>query len=104
MTLPMLQERVLAEPGRRAAGIALILLGLVGHLYAASAIGGSRIAYTHHMLGFVAILIVTGTILTVAGRYFWRRRPDRTLLVIGIVQALFGLLVAIAPGQVVTHG
>jgi uncharacterized membrane protein HdeD (DUF308 family) len=104
MTRPMLEERVLSEPGRRAAAIALTLLGLVGHLYAASAIGGNRIAYIHHLLGFVLILIVTGAILSVIGRYFWRTRPDRTLLMIGIVQALFGLFVAIAPGQVVTHG
>ena len=104
MTLPTLQERAPLKSGKRAAGIALVLLGLVGHLYAASAIGGSRIAYTHHVLGFVVILIVTGAILMVVGRYFWRTRPDRTLLMIGIVQALLGLYVAITPGQVVTHG
>ena len=33
-----------------------LLFGLVGHLYAAQATGRSRLAYTHHVLGFVVIL------------------------------------------------
>ena len=75
-------------------GIALLVLGLIGHLYAAHAIGGSRIAYTHHVFGFFLILVVTGAIIAILARFFWRSRPDITVLTIGAVQALFGLLVA----------
>ena len=76
-------------------GVVLLVLGLIGHLYAAHAIGGSRIAYTHHVFGFFLILIVTGAIIAILGRFFWRSRPDITVLTIGAVQALFGLLVAV---------
>jgi len=76
-------------------GILLLVLGLIGHLYAAYAIGGSTIAYTHHVLGFFLILAVTGAIIAGLGWRFWRSRPDITVLTIGAVQALFGLLVAI---------
>jgi hypothetical protein len=78
---------------------ALLLLGLalLGHLYAAHAMGGSRVAYTHHVLGFLLILLVTGGILAGLGRLFWRSRSALTLLAIGVVQALFGLWVAAEP-------
>ena len=76
-------------------GIVLLLLGLFGHLYAAHAIGGSTVAYSHHLFGFFAILAVTGGIIWVLGRRLWRSRPDITVLLVGVVQALFGLLVAI---------
>lgn len=33
-------------------GWLLLGLGLLGHLYAAHAMGGSRVAYAHHVLGF----------------------------------------------------
>lgn len=78
-------------------GVLLLGLGLLGHLYAAYAMGGSTVAYTHHVLGFFLILAVTGAIIVVLGRRFWRSRPDITLLAVGVVQALFGLLVASAP-------
>jgi len=78
-------------------GIMLLVLGLIGHLYAAHAIGGSVVAYTHHVLGFFLILVVTGTIIAALGRRFWRSRPDITVLTVGVVQALFGLLVAVEP-------
>ena len=82
---------------RLAAGVVLLALGLAGHLYAAHAIGGSRVAYTHHVFGFVLILVVTGGIIAALGWRFWRSRPDVAVLVVGAVQALFGLLVAVAP-------
>ena len=75
----------------------LLGLGLLGHLYAAHAIGGSRIAYTHHVLGFGLILLVTGGLIAGLGYRFWRSRPALTLLAIGVVQALLGLWVALAP-------
>ena len=76
-------------------GIVLLVLGLIGHLYAAYAIGGSTVAYTHHVLGFFLILVVTGAIMWALAWRFWRSRPDITVLAVGAVQALFGLLVVI---------
>jgi uncharacterized membrane protein HdeD (DUF308 family) len=78
-------------------GIVLLVLGLIGHLYAAHAIGGSPVAYAHHVFGFFLILVVTGAIIAALGWRFWRSRPDITVLAVGVVQALFGLLVAVEP-------
>ena len=78
-------------------GVVLLALGLVGHLYAAHAIGGSRVAYTHHVLGFAFILLVTGGIIAAVSRQLWPSRMELTMLVIGAVQALIGLLVALDP-------
>jgi hypothetical protein len=78
-------------------GVVLLVLGLLGHVYAAHAIGGSQMAYTHHILGFFLILVVTGAIIVVLGRRFWPSRLDITVLAVGVVQMLFGLLVALAP-------
>ena len=79
------------------AGVLLLVLGLLGHLYAAHAIGGSRVAYTHHVLGFLLILAVTGGIIAALGWRFWRSRPDLTMLAVGAVQAVLGVLVAVEP-------
>ena len=79
------------------AGVLLVVLGLLGHLYAAHAIGGSRVAYTHHVFGFFLILLVTGGLIAGLGWRFWRSRSALTVLGIGVVQALFGLWVAAAP-------
>ena len=71
----------------------LLVVGLLGHLLAAHAMGGSRIAYTHHTFGFVIILVVTGAIIAALGRWLWRDRPQVTWLLIGAVQALFGVVI-----------
>jgi len=76
------------------ATIVLLMVGLGGHLYAAHVNNGSTIAYTHHVLGFLLILAVTGGIIWALGRRLWRTRPNVTLLVVGIVQAALGLVVA----------
>ncbi|MES2357955.1 MAG: hypothetical protein V4529_06380 [Gemmatimonadota bacterium] len=73
--------------------VALFAVGLLGHLLAASAIGGSRMAYTHHVFGFFLILIVTGVIIVALGRWLWRDRPAVTWLVVSAVQAIFGLII-----------
>lgn len=96
-TAPAAHDPTPANRRRTGAGIALLLLGLVGHLYAAHAMGGSRVAYTHHVLGFLLILLVTGAIIAALGWRFRRGRADIAVLAVGAVQALFGLLVAIAP-------
>ena len=75
-------------------GVLLLVVGLFGHVYAAHAMGGSRVAYTHHVFGFFLILAVTGAIIAALGWRFWRSRPDITVLTVGLVQALLGLLVA----------
>ena len=75
--------------------VVLFVVGLLGHLLAARAIGGSRIAYGHHIFGFVLIAVVTGAVIAGLGWLFWRRRRDLTLLIIGAVQAILGILVYI---------
>lgn len=89
---PLSNDRVL-----RLGGWILLGVGLLGHLYAAYAIGGSRIAYSHHILGFFLILIVTGAIIWALGYWLWRSRPALTLFVIGLVQALLGVWVGLEP-------
>lgn len=74
-------------------GIALAVAGLMGHLLAAQAIGGYWIAYRDHVFGFLLILVVTGAVIAGLGARFWPGRRDRTVLLIGVVQALFGFYV-----------
>lgn len=76
-------------------GVLLLVLGFLGHFFAARAIGGSAIAYQHHIFGFFLILLVTGAIIAGLGWRFWKGRHDITLLIIGAVQALFGLVIYI---------
>jgi hypothetical protein len=83
-------------PSLRWGGWLLLAVGLLGHLYAAHAIGGSRIAYTHHVFGFVAILVVTGGVIAGVGYRYWRSRRALALFVIAAVQAMIGLRVALA--------
>ena len=74
-------------------GVVLTLLGLLGHLLAARAIGGTHIAFRDHIAGFALIALVTGAIIFGLGSRFWRGRYDVSLLVFGAVQALMGLFV-----------
>lgn len=76
-------------------GVILLLLGLLGHVLAARAIGATHLAYRDHLLGFVVILIVTGAIIAGLSRFFWKGRYYITVMTIGAVQALVGLLVYI---------
>jgi hypothetical protein len=76
-------------------GWALLGLGLLGHLLAARAIGGTRVAYRDHIFGFVLLLLVSGAIIAGLGWRFWRGRNDITILTIGALQAFLGLLVYI---------
>jgi hypothetical protein len=71
----------------------LLVLGLLGHVFAAQAIGGTQLAYRDHLLGFVVITVVAGAIIFGAGSRFWRGRHDISLLLLGAVNALVGLLV-----------
>jgi hypothetical protein len=77
-------------------GVILIGLAFLGHFLAARAIAGTNpLAYKHHIFGFFLILVVTGAIIAVLGWRFWKGRPDITVLTIGVVQALFGLVIYI---------
>ena len=76
-------------------GVVLLVVGFLGHYFAARAIGGSYIAYRDHIFGFFAILLVTGAIIAGLGWRFWKGRRDITVLIIGMVQALFGIWVYI---------
>jgi hypothetical protein len=94
-TPPTVDSPTPANRLRIRVGIVLLALGLIGHLYAAHAGGGTRLQYTHHVFGFFLILVVTGAIIAALGWWLWRSRPDITVLTVGAVQALFGLLVAL---------
>ena len=74
-----------------ALGVVLIVVGFLGHFFAARAIGGTYIAFRDHIAGFVLILLVTGAIIAGLGWKFWRGRRGMMLLTIGAVQALFGI-------------
>jgi hypothetical protein len=76
-----------------ALGVILLVVGLLGHVLAAHAIGGSVIAYQHHIFGFFLILVVTGAIIALLGWRFWKGRRDITVLIVGVVQALFGIAI-----------
>ena len=76
-------------------GVILIGLGFLGHFFAARAIGGTTLAYRDHIFGFFLILLVTGAIIAGLGWRFWKGRRDITVLIIGAVQALFGLVIYI---------
>jgi hypothetical protein len=71
----------------------LLIIGLLGHILAAEAMGGSRIAYTHHIIGFFIILLVSGVLIWAVGWRFWRKRSDITLIAISAVQAILGIAV-----------
>jgi hypothetical protein len=90
--------RAAADTGSRiriGLGVLLLVLGFLGHFLAARAIGGSYVAFRDHISGFFLILLVTGAIVAGLGWRFWRGRHDITLLVIGAIQALFGLVIYI---------
>jgi hypothetical protein len=76
-------------------GVILLVLGFLGHFFAARAIGGSYVAFRDHIQGFFLILVVTGAIIAGLGWRFWKGRHDITILIVGAVQALFGLVIYI---------
>ncbi|MEO7366722.1 MAG: hypothetical protein ABIZ36_02115 [Gemmatimonadaceae bacterium] len=78
-----------------ALGIVLLIAGFCGHFFAAKAIGGTYIAYRDHMVGFFGLTIISGVLIALLGRKFWRGRPELTLFVVGVIQAAFGLYIYI---------
>lgn len=85
-----------ARPGAGARtwiGVALLVAGLCGHLFAARAIGGYYIAYRDHIFGFVVLTLAAWVIVGILGRFFWRGRHDVTVLILGAVQAILGFVI-----------
>ena len=76
-------------------GVILLGVGLLLHLLSARAIGGSYVAYRDHILGFVGLTLVSGAILAGLGWRFWKGRHDITLLILGVLQTVIGVLVYI---------
>ncbi|MBA2684085.1 MAG: hypothetical protein H0U66_06315 [Gemmatimonadaceae bacterium] len=83
-------------------GVVLIFVGLIGHILAAQAIGGTHLAFRDHIVGFFAIAVVSGLIIGGLGWRFGKGRYDIVLLIFGAVQALMGLFVYLARFSV--HG
>jgi hypothetical protein len=65
------------------------------HLLSARAIGGSYLAYRDHIFGFVVLTLVSGAIIAGLGWRFWKGRHDITLLILGAVQTIVGIVVYI---------
>jgi len=68
---------------------------LLLHLLSARAIGGSYLAYRDHIFGFVVLTLVSGAIIAGLGWRFWKGRHDITLLILGAVQTIVGIVVYI---------
>jgi len=85
-----------ASSRRTRLGLGLLGAGLLGHLLAAQGIGGSTMAYRAHVTGFFILTLVSGAILAGLGYRFWRGRHDITLLILGALQALLGLVIYLA--------
>ena len=76
-------------------GVELLGVGLLGHLLAARAIGGTYVAYRDHIGGFVGLTLVSGAIIAGLGSRLWKGRYDITLLILGALQTVVGVIVYI---------
>ncbi len=74
-------------------GAVLLVIGFLGHFFAARAIGGTYIAYRDHIFGFVFLTLVSAAIVGGLGWKFWKGRRDITLLIVGLLQAIIGIWV-----------
>ena len=97
-----MMDRVKVSQLYTSLGVILLVVGFLGHYFAARAIGGTYIAYRDHIFGFFVILLVTGLIIAGLGWRFWKGRRDITLLIVGLGQALLGIWVYI--GRYSVHG
>jgi hypothetical protein len=83
-------------------GVALLLGGLLGHVLAARAIGGTVLAYRDHLGGFLFLTLVTGALIAAVGTRLWPGRRSVTWLWLGVVQAALGVFVYVTRYSV--HG
>jgi len=51
------------------------------------------VAYRDHIFGFVILSLVSGAVIAGLGWRFWRGRHDITVLILGMLQALLGLVI-----------
>jgi hypothetical protein len=82
-----------AYPLRLSLGVVLLAVGLSGHLLAAEATGGHYIHYRDHIFGFVFLSGVAWAILALLARRFWPGHRDVTVLALGAVQAILGVMI-----------
>lgn len=83
-------------------GSILLIVGFLGHFFAARAIGGTYLAYRDHMAGFFGLTILSGAVVAAIGWKFWKGRTDITWLIIGVIQAAIGVLIYI--NRFAVHG
>jgi len=76
-------------------GISLLGVGLVFHLLAAGADGGTFAAFRGHVIGFLLLTLVSVVAIVFIGRRYWRGRVDMWVLTLGAVQAVAGALIYI---------
>ena len=74
-------------------GVLLLAIGLLGHLMAANAEGGRALHYRHHIIGWFVLSVGSAILVAILGRFFWKGRHDITLLIVGAMQTVFGLLI-----------
>jgi hypothetical protein len=76
-------------------GVVLLAVGLMGHLLAAHAITPyvpAWVAYRDHVAGFLMLTVVSAVVVILLGWRFLRGRPDVTLLIVGALQTIIGLI------------
>ena len=74
-------------------GVLLLAVGLLGHLMAANAEGGRALHYRHHIFGWFLLSAVSAILVAILGRFLWKGRHDITLLIVGAMQSVIGLLI-----------
>ncbi len=74
-------------------GIVLLAIGPGGHLLAAKVTGGTYIHYRDHVFGFVILSAAAWAMLALLARFFWPGRRDITVLTLGAVQAILGIMI-----------
>lgn len=76
-------------------GLVLLVAGFFGHFFAARGIGGSYVAYRDHIVGFTILTVASLIIVGLLGWRFWKGRRDVTILTVGVIQAILGLVIYI---------
>jgi hypothetical protein len=74
-------------------GLTLLVAGFFGHFFAAMALGPGLNAWRDHMLGFAGLTVISALIVGTIGWRFWRGRRDITLLIVGVIQLVIGIMV-----------
>jgi hypothetical protein len=78
-------------------GLILLVAGFFGHFFAAMALGPGHNAWRDHMLGFAGLTVLSAIIVGAIGWRFWKGRRDITLLIVGVIQLILGIMVYLNP-------